>query len=90
MIVLTYLLYLVIGCAEWYLALRRTLASIKKDKITVPIIVFIENVLGLLVLSRFIKNDDWIIAVVYALGAALGSLIPLYLDKSKEKLNEKA
>ena len=33
-------------------------------------------------------NDDWIIALVYSLGGALGSLLPLYLIKQKCKKNE--
>jgi len=38
-------------------------------------IVFIENLLGLWVLSNFIKNDDWYIAICYSIGGALGALV---------------
>jgi uncharacterized protein YebE (UPF0316 family) len=80
--VLWYLLYLAIGCFEWFLALRRTLALVRNQRMLATSIVFIENLVGLLVLSRFVKNDDWVIAVVYAIGSSLGTLLSFKFTKN--------
>ena len=69
------ILYLTVGCGEWYLALRRTLACARGEKTVLVSIVFIENLLGLWVLQNFIKSSDWTIAIVYSAGAALGALL---------------
>lgn len=79
----TYALYLGVGLLEWFLALSRTLWTIKRNKLLVPLTVFIENLVGLLVFKTFIEQNDWIIAVCYSLGSALGSLIPLLIIKTK-------
>jgi len=71
----TLILYAAVGCLEWYLALRRTLACARGEKTTLIVIVFIENLLGLWVLQNFIKSSDWTIAIVYSAGAALGALL---------------
>lgn len=68
-------LYAGVGCLEWYLALRRTLACARGEKVTLIILVFIENLLGLWVLQNFIASSDWTIAIVYSAGAALGALL---------------
>lgn len=75
-------LYAGIGCLEWYLALRRTLACARGEKATLVSLVFAENLLGLFVLVNFIKESDWFIAIVYSVGAALGAL--LVSEKEKE------
>lgn len=80
----TYALYLGVGLLEWFLALSRTLWTIKRNKLLVPLTVFIENLVGLLVFKTFIEQNDWMIAVVYSLGSALGSLLPLYIIKIKK------
>lgn len=72
---LNILLYAVIGCGEWYLALRRTLACARGEKVQLVCLVFIENILGLWVLSNFIRTSDWLMAICYASGSALGALI---------------
>ena len=77
---LNILLYAVIGCGEWYLALRRTLACARGEKVQLVCLVFIENILGLWVLSTFIRNSDWLMAVCYASGSALGALIVTVRD----------
>jgi len=76
------LLYAGIGCLEWYLALRRTLACARGEKAALVALVFAENLLGLFVLVNFIKDSDWFIAVVYSVGAALGAL--LVSDRERE------
>lgn len=69
------LLYLVVGCGEWYLALRRTLACARGEKAILVSIVFVENLLGLWVLSNFIRTNNWLLAFSYAAGASAGALI---------------
>jgi len=69
------ILYLAVGCGEWYLALRRTLACARGEKTVLVFIVFIENLLGLWVLSSFIRTNNWLLALSYATGAAAGALI---------------
>jgi len=69
------ILYLAVGCGEWYLALRRTLACARGEKVVLVCIVFIENLLGLWVLSNFIRTNNWLLAFCYAAGASAGALI---------------
>jgi hypothetical protein len=69
------LLYLSVGCGEWYLALRRTLACARGEKALLVCLVFIENILGLWVLSNFVSTHDWGLALCYASGSALGALL---------------
>ena len=69
------ILYLSVGCGEWYLALRRTLACARGEKILLVSIVFIENLLGLWVLSNFIRTNNWFLALSYSAGGAVGALI---------------
>ncbi|HON90477.1 MAG TPA: hypothetical protein PK373_02070 [Sedimentisphaerales bacterium] len=71
----TMILYLSVGCGEWYLALRRTLACARGEKTLLVCIVFIENLLGLWVLSNFIRTNNWFLAFSYSAGAAAGALI---------------
>ncbi len=74
-LLLDILIYLAVGCGEWYLALRRTLACARGEKVQLVSLVFIENILGLWVLSNFIRTSNWLLAVCYASGSALGALI---------------
>jgi len=67
--------YLTVGCGEWYLALRRTLACARGEKTVLIGIVFIENLLGLWVLSNFIRTNNWLLAICYSAGASAGALI---------------
>jgi hypothetical protein len=82
-LLLTSLLYVAIGCLEWYLALRRTLACARGERKLLVTIVFFENILGLWVLSNFISSNDWMIALFYSFGGALGAL--LVGSKKQEK-----
>lgn len=72
---LSLLLYLFVGCVEWWLSLRRTLACARGERITLITIVFIENILGLWVLSNFIHTNDWIIAISYSIGGSAGAYL---------------
>lgn len=80
------LIYLLVGLAEWWLALRRTLACARGERIILITITFIENLLGLWVLSNFIKQNDWMIALSYSTGAALGAfLVSFRMEKNVKK-----
>ena len=83
------LLYAGIGFLEWLLAVKRTSAIANNQKALLISIVFVENLAGLLVLQRFIQQNDWIIAVVYSLGASLGALFAMMKYKNKEEIHEK-
>jgi len=74
-----------VGLVEWWLALRRTLACARGERCLLIILVFIENLLGLWVLSNFIQKNDWLIAVSYSFGAALGALL-VNLKKKEVKV----
>jgi hypothetical protein len=74
------LLYLGVGCSEWYLALRRTLACARQEKALLVGIVFIENLLGLWVLSSFVRTNNWFLAISYASGASLGALLVTWMS----------
>ena len=77
------ILYLTVGCGEWYLALRRTLACARGEKTVLVSIVFIENLLGLWVLSNFIRTNNWLLALSYATRAAAGALIMTFNSPEK-------
>src|SRR5512137_1470947 len=74
-LLLSMAIYLLVGCGEWYLALRRTLACARGEKTLLVCLVFIENLLGLWVLSNFIRTNNWLLAVCYSAGASAGALI---------------
>ena len=74
-LLMSMLLFLTVGCGEWYLALRRTLACARGEKVVLVSIVFIENLLGLWVLSNFIRTNNWFLALSYSSGAAAGALL---------------
>lgn len=80
----SYSLYAGIGFFEWFLALSRTLSTIRNCKSIVALTVFIETLLGLLVFKRFIEQDDWVIAVVYSVGGAFGSLLPMWIMERRD------
>ena len=79
---LNLLMYAVVGGSEWYLALRRTLACARGERALMISIVFIENLLGLWVMSNFIRANDWFLGFSYALGGAFGAFL---VDFKKEK-----
>jgi len=69
------LVYAAVGCAEWWLSLRRTWACAHGQTFQLVSITFIENLLGLWVLSTFIRANDWWLAVAYSTGGALGAYL---------------
>lgn len=81
------LLYLLVGFLEWYLALRRTLACVRQERITLAIIVFIENFLGLLVLQSFIATGSWPVAIAYSIGGSLGALYSINSTRGNQTNN---
>lgn len=82
-------LYLIIGCAEWFLAIRRTVACARGETAILVTIVFIENIISLWVLSRFIMTNDWGIAVAYSIGGSLGSWMVMKANNKKIKKENK-
>ena len=77
--------YLLVGCAEGYLALRRTLACARGEKVLLVSIVFIENLLGLWVLSNFVRTNNWSLALSYSGGASAGALLVAAKTQKAEK-----
>lgn len=69
------LLYIAVGSVEWWMALRRTLACARGETTLLITLTFTENLLGLWVLSSFIRDNNWIIAISYCIGAALGAYV---------------
>jgi len=82
-LLLDVLMYVAVGFGEWYLALRRTLACARGEKVLLVGIVFIENLLGLWVLSNFVRSNNWALAFCYAGGASLGALFVALRDEHK-------
>lgn len=74
-LLVTVLLYALVGLVEWGIALLRTWSCAKGKIVPLVILVFLENLLGLIVLSTFIRDNNWGIAVAYSVGGALGALI---------------
>jgi hypothetical protein len=74
-LLLKLLLYAVVGSSEWYLALRRTLACARGERTLMVSIVFLENILGLWVLANFVRESDWLVAISYSVGGALGAFL---------------
>jgi len=79
------LLYAFIGCVEWALALTRTIYTIRENYVVVPLTVFLETLVAMMVFKNFISSGDWMIAGSYSVGSALGSLIPMLCTKRKKK-----
>jgi hypothetical protein len=78
-------LYAFIGCVEWALALTRTIYTIRENYVVVPLTVFLETLVAMLVFKNFITTGDWLIAGCYSAGSALGSMIPMLCTKRKKK-----
>ena len=74
-LLLRLLVYSVVGSSEWYLALRRTLACARGERTLMVGIVFLENILGLWVLASFVRESDWLVAISYSVGGALGAFL---------------
>jgi hypothetical protein len=52
-------------------------------------IVFLENILGLWVLASFVRESDWLVAISYSIGGALGAFL-VNVGKSSAKEESKA
>ena len=87
-LLMSIVVYLLVGCAEWYLALRRTLACARGEKVLLVSIVFIENLLGLWVLSNFVRTNNWSLALSYSGGASAGALLVAAKTQKAEKQQE--
>jgi hypothetical protein len=86
---LNLLIYAAVGSSEWYLALRRTLACARGERALMVSIVFLENILGLWVLASFVRESDWLVAISYSIGGALGAFL-VNVGKSSAKEESKA
>jgi hypothetical protein len=84
-LLLTILLYAVVGGSEWAMASRRSLACARGEANLLATLVFIENIVSLWVLSNFIVTNDWGIAISYALGGSLGSWIVIRMNNKETK-----
>jgi hypothetical protein len=80
-LLLNLLMYAAVGGSEWYLALRRTLACARGERALMISIVFLENILGLWVLSNFVRDNDWLVAISYSLGGAMGAFLVNFKQK---------
>jgi uncharacterized protein YebE (UPF0316 family) len=76
-------LYAFVGLIEWSLALTRTIFTIKGNRTVVPVTVLLETLVAMLVFKNFVQTDDWMIAVAYSVGSALGSLIPMVFSRRR-------
>jgi hypothetical protein len=76
---------LLAGAVEWYLALRRTLACVRGETLTLVVIVALENGLGFTVTYLFVKTDAWPVALAYTVGAAISTYLTM---KTEVKKNE--
>lgn len=79
----TLALYAFVGFFEWGLALTRTIYTIRENYVVVPLTVFLETLVALIVFKNFIMSGDWLIALVYSLGSAAGSFLPVFYAKRK-------
>ena len=78
------LLYVLVGCGEWYLSLRRMLACARGETALLCTLVFVENIVGLFVLSNFVQTGNWTIAVSYSIGGSLGSFCVMKFGNKKD------
>jgi hypothetical protein len=76
-------LYAFIGLVEWALALIRTLSVVHHKVWAVPVTVFAETLIGMLVFKHFVDTGDWLVAVAYSVGSAIGSFLPMIWTKRK-------
>lgn len=72
------------GASEWYLCLRRTLACVRGETLTLVSIVVAENFLGFLVTYLFIMEAAWPVALAYTLGAAFSTYLTMKREEVKK------
>lgn len=68
-------LYCFIGCAEWGLAVARTVCCARGLAWYAAMIVFVEQMAGLTVLRFALESDSWLAFIAYSLGGALGTFV---------------
>jgi uncharacterized protein YebE (UPF0316 family) len=78
-------IYFIIGLITWYLALRRTLACVRGQRLLVSSLVFVEEILGFIVIYFLVVDKNWIGAIFYAVGGALGAYL---VNGKKEKTTQ--
>jgi uncharacterized protein YebE (UPF0316 family) len=79
----TILLYALVGGSEWFMAIRRMVATARGETTILVSLVFIENIVSLWVLSRFIVSNDWGIAIAYATGGSIGAYLVMKMNKNE-------
>jgi uncharacterized protein YebE (UPF0316 family) len=81
-------LFFVIGLISWYLALRRTLACVKGQRRLVSALVFCEELIGFVVMYFLVVDKNWLGAIFYAVGGALGAYLVNNNKDSKKPAEE--
>ena len=70
-----------VGGVEWWLAIRRTVAVLKRERLVIGLTVFLETFLAFTVAYVSIRElptlDSFIVYGFYCLGGALGSMLPM-------------
>lgn len=74
------------GGVEWLLCIKRTLACVRGDTLTLVSIVAAENALGFLVTYLFVTKDAWYVALAYTLGAAVSTYLTMQREEKKKSL----
>lgn len=64
-----------IGLITWGLALRRTIACVRGQRLLVSGIVFAEEILSIIVLYYLIKDSNLVGTIFYAIGGSLGAYL---------------
>ena len=77
------LLYLVVGAVEWALAIFRIRACVKGQAILASSLVLLETMLGLWVFREFAAGND-LAGLFYALGGAIGTFLSVKKPTPKE------
>jgi hypothetical protein len=81
---LVILLSLFAGGTEWLLCIKRTLACVRGDTLTLVSIVIAENALGFMVTYLFIMKEAWFVAVAYTVGAAISTYLTMRREEKKK------
>lgn len=79
----------IIGLLTWWLALRRTIACVRGQRLLLSGIVFMEEILGLLVLYWLIKDQNLAGALFYAIGGSLGAFLATKPEESQNDSSSK-
>ena len=70
-----------VGGLEWWLAIRRTVAVVQRERCLIGLTVFLETFLAFTVAFVSIRElpvlESFIVYGFYCLGGALGSMLPM-------------